>query len=64
MSIEKIIRLPRLTEIVSLSPTTIWRREKLGEFPKRIKIGIRCVGWLESEINEWIMQQANRGVSV
>lgn len=57
---EKIIRLPKLSETVGLSPTSIWRREKLGEFPKRIKIGARSVGWLESEIDAWIVEQANR----
>jgi prophage regulatory protein len=27
-----------------------------GEFPKSISLGGRAVGWLESDINEWLEQ--------
>ena len=41
--------------VTRLSRTTRWRMEKKGEFPQRrlISPGGR-VGWLESEINEWL----------
>lgn len=37
-----------------LSRMTRWRLEKEGDFPKRRKISSQKVGWLESEIKEWI----------
>lgn len=36
-----------------LSPTTRWRREKEGRFPRRIKIGARKIAYRRSEILEW-----------
>lgn len=49
-----IIRPSQLAEILSVSPVTIWRMEKRGELPPRKKLSGRCVGWLESDILEWI----------
>ena len=37
-----------------LSASTIWRLECSGRFPFRRKIGPNSVGWLESELDEWI----------
>jgi predicted DNA-binding transcriptional regulator AlpA len=31
---------------------------KKGHFPNAIKISQRAIGWIESEIDEWIMQKA------
>lgn len=49
-----IIRPSQLAEILSVNPVTIWRMEKRGELPPRKKISNRCVGWLESDIREWL----------
>ncbi|WP_240630149.1 helix-turn-helix transcriptional regulator [Brenneria alni] len=27
---------------------------KQGEFPQTVKIGVRSVVWVESEVNDWI----------
>jgi prophage regulatory protein len=34
--------------------TTVWRLEKAGQFPRRRQIGSGIVGWLESEIDDFI----------
>lgn len=31
--------------------------EKRGEFPRRIKLGPKRVGWLEHEIDEWLQKR-------
>jgi len=31
-----------------------------GLFPKQIKMGIRSVGWLESDIDDFILQQKEK----
>jgi len=47
--------------ITGLSPVTIWREEQRNAFPKRREISKGRVGWLLSEINEWL---TSRGPSL
>ena len=54
---QKILRLPSVKERTSLSRSTIYFLISKGTFPKQIKIAERAVGWLESDINEWINKQ-------
>jgi prophage regulatory protein len=55
---EKIIRKRELLGMLGLSDPTIWRMEKAGTFPKRLQLGGNSVGWIESEINNWIERKA------
>ena len=56
---QRVIRKPELFNKVPLSDATIWRREKAGDFPKRIKLGGNSVGWFESEVEEWLAKKAS-----
>jgi predicted DNA-binding transcriptional regulator AlpA len=59
---EEIIRKPELLPGMSVSDTTIWRWEKKGEFPRRIKLGGNSVGWFKSEVDAWLQKKsAERG---
>ncbi len=59
---DRIIRKKELLRSMGLSDVTIWRMERAGTFPKRIKLGGNSVGWYESEIIEWQEQKkAERG---
>ncbi len=49
-----ILRLPAVMEKVGLSRSSIYSRVRAGTFPKPVQLGERAVGWLESEIDEWI----------
>ena len=40
--------------VTGVSEATWWRMEQRGEAPKRRQISPGRVGWLESEILEWI----------
>ena len=51
--LDRIVRDPETEKVTGLSPTTIWRLEKAGKFPKKRKISANAVGRLESEIAEW-----------
>jgi prophage regulatory protein len=53
-SVKKFIVLPQVQEIVPYSASHIWRLEKSGQFPKRIRLGGNRVAWLQSEINGWV----------
>lgn len=53
----KILRLPTVKAITGLSRSTIYLRVSQGSFPKPISLGARAVGWVESEITDWIAQR-------
>jgi len=50
-----VIRTPELLYQLGVSRSTVWRWEKsCPDFPKRIRLGERSVGWLRSEVNAWL----------
>lgn len=53
---ERLLRLPEVISRTGLSRTTIYAYIGAGDFPKGIRLGHRCVAWLESEIDGWIAQ--------
>lgn len=59
MQKDRIIRIPEVLERVGLSRTTIYQKIKEGSFPKQLKLG-RTSGWLESEIDAWIQNLADK----
>lgn len=52
---ETVLRLKEVKSRTGLSRSTIYLAVKNDHFPKPINIGIRSVGWIESEINDWIL---------
>ena len=58
----RILRKPELRPKTGLSPMQCARLEQAGKFPARIVLGPRSVGWLESEVDNWIAERiAERG---
>jgi prophage regulatory protein len=55
--INSILRRKQVENRTGLSRSTIYLRIKEGTFPKPISLGARAVGWLESEIEEWLDYQ-------
>ena len=53
----RLLSKRQLRELVLYSPQHIARLEKAGKFPKRVQIGPNRVGWLETEVQEWIQQK-------
>ncbi len=47
-------RTKKVWEETGLSRTTIWRLEQAGKFPRRRQLTPGRVGWLESEVLEWM----------
>jgi predicted DNA-binding transcriptional regulator AlpA len=54
----ELLLLPEVAERTRLSDTTLWRLEKAGRFPKRIKIGFKRVAWRAIDIDAWIAGRA------
>ena len=53
-SLEKFIILPQVREIVPYSASHLWRLERAGQFPKRVRLGGNRVAWLQSEVSAWV----------
>ena len=51
---QHILRLPTVKAITGLSRSTIYLRMSEGTFPEKISLGSRAVGWLETEIQDWL----------
>lgn len=50
----QLLDIKQVSEIVGLSPSTIWARVAGGEFPPAVRIGNRCTRWNRVEIEAWI----------
>ncbi len=62
----RILRLPAVRRRTGLSRSSIYLRMSQGRFPKPISLGERAVGWVESEVNDWLnrMIEASRQTQV
>jgi prophage regulatory protein len=53
----KIMRLPQVCEVTGLCRSMIYQLEADLKFPQRVKIGVRAVGWLDKEVNAWLIKR-------
>lgn len=56
---KRILRLPEVMTRTGLSRSTIYAYMGVKSFPKSIALGVRSVGWLESDIDAWIEQKSS-----
>ena len=55
----QMVRLKDVCTLTGLSKTSIYRMEKEGQFPSRVKIGKRSVAWYSSDIDEFLNTRPN-----
>lgn len=53
-AVPAILRRKQVEARTGLPRSTIYDRIKAGDFHKPINLGPQSVGWVESEINDWI----------
>ena len=53
----RFLRLPEVQQRTGLSRSTIYVRMDQGRFPQPVSLGARAVGWIESEIEEWMRER-------
>ena len=53
----KILRISQVKQQIGLSRSTIYQRISKGLFPRPISLGLRAVGWLESDLEDWIAER-------
>lgn len=53
----KMYRLKHVLEITGMSRASIYRWEAAKEFPQKRQLGRKAVGWLASEVDEWLVNR-------
>ncbi|MEJ5152553.1 helix-turn-helix transcriptional regulator [Comamonas sp. MYb396] len=53
----RVLKLKDVLSKTGLGKTSLYKLVSLSEFPKPISLGLRSVGWLESEIEAWIQEK-------
>lgn len=66
MAQQSIIRLPVVKALTGLSRSSIYAACQRGEFPDKVSLGARAVGWFSTDIENWIATRvkANKSRSV
>jgi len=63
-SLDRVVDHAEAMHLVGVSKSHISRLEKSGQFPRRIKLGSRRVGWSLHEIQQWLEEKkATRDVN-
>lgn len=53
-SVTIVVGTQQVIRLTGLSRTTIWRLERAGKFPERLRLSAHRVGWYQAEVAEWI----------
>jgi prophage regulatory protein len=53
----KILRIKQVMAMTGLARSTIYKYIKDGGFPKSVKLSVRAVGWVQSDIEVWILSK-------
>lgn len=53
-NLPRFLSADEVSEAVKYSKVHIYRLMRVGEFPKQVRIGRNRVGWLKSEVAEWL----------
>jgi prophage regulatory protein len=56
----QVLRLPQVCKVTGLCRSMIYQLEAERLFPRRIKLGLRAVGWIEGEVQEWLAVRIER----
>ena len=55
--IVRILRLPDVCRVTGLGCSMIYQLEADRHFPSRIKLATRAVGWIEEEVQAWLLRR-------
>jgi prophage regulatory protein len=55
----RILRLKAVMELTGLGRSTLYLYVKEGIFPARVALGSRAIGFVESEVQDWILARIN-----
>ena len=57
--VNAVLRFPQVIAITGLARSTIYAKlaDDSGNFPRPIRLGARSVGFLATEVDDWIAEQ-------
>ncbi|HGN2666766.1 MULTISPECIES: AlpA family transcriptional regulator [Pseudomonas] len=53
----RIMRLQEVMATTGLARSTIYKFISEGTFPKTVPLGGRSVGWVEEEVQDWVLER-------
>lgn len=53
----QILRRAEVQVRTGLARSSIYAAMAAGNFPKPVKLGVRSVGWIEGEIDQWLAER-------
>ncbi len=56
----KILRRQQVVDRTGICLSSIYNFIAAGTFPKPIQLGARSVGWLEQEIEKWVLERIEK----
>ena len=56
----RILRLAQVIERTGLKKTKIYELQSEAQFPMRVKITARAVGWIEQEVQAWLSGRVSK----
>jgi len=60
VGMHRILRLPEVIKNTGLKRSTIYKLMAAQDFPIQISLGAKSVGWLESDIENWILNRISQ----
>lgn len=57
----RIMRRREVLALIGISEATLWRMEKAGAFPQRVKLSARLVGYLSDQVEGWLRSRQECG---
>lgn len=55
---DRFLRLGTVLDRTGLTRSTLYRKMQEGSFPRQHRIAERCVAWRDSDIRQWMEEQA------
>lgn len=59
-----ILRRKQVEARTGLSRSSIYKKVSEREFPEPVQLGARAVGWIESEVEAWLLAQVEKSRKV
>ena len=54
----KILRVQAVAERLGYAVPSVWRKAKdEADFPKPVRIGPKCTGWIEAEVTDYLKRK-------
>lgn len=60
-TVNGIARLDEVERLSGMSRSSIYRMEAAGQFPRRVKLGERAVGWSRESVKAWCDSRPRAG---